>query len=650
MRTLDPRPREIKTHAMLINTPNNNNKRRALVKVLLFIAGATLFFAFGALFERHSSRLRRKSSVSFPSVQHQKLERRSSSGGGGGEEDEEEEEEEEEGSRFPPPPLPPPPLPPIPPSPLKQRAAVDSSSKSSSSSFASEGRGSCSIYSCVHTRDKNKFSFSAEQLHAAIEKEAKSSVVRVNVGDALKYTMKRCVLHPHNEFEIPPHKRGGEYDGITSKMEDLKTAMHRGIRLFPIVAHPLVWNVTDGVGVGHDRTIPKLPEHYLLSMRDLEKAEKIDEKYREKIESLMNAAKYWIDEAHALYEDGGGVVDSNEEEVRKVWAIWSGLNGFNYAYRLVAAKLGIGVVAFENAPFWRLIVDSTTGVASSQGSEKAYYWKYKDLVDENTAVREALDYKEKMVGAKGFEKNKEKWDMHVSPSTNLPIEISSRPAHRPLVVFLGHVYSDTSVTYMIESGFNDQVDVIVNTAFWCVKNDVDFVVKMHPAERRVFKKRQAPTETKLVNDPRWQKIRQTALKRNALLRVDGINSLSTYKLVDAADVVVTVLSVSGLESVIMGKEVILTGAAFYGKLGFTRDASNPTELQSHLFFALHERLSSLKSSTRSSTNSKKVALSPSRYKKAVTFFYVLRHYATVGRDDVAEIAKRIVRACVPPLR
>ena len=127
-------------------------------------------------------------------------------------------------------------------------------------------------------------------------------------------------------------------------------------------------------------------------MRDLEKAEKIDEKYREKIESLMNAAKYWIDEAHALYEDGGGGVDSNEEEVRKVWAIWSGLNGFNYAYRLVAAKLGIGVVAFENAPFWRLIVDSTTGVASSQGSEKAYYWKYKDLVDENTAVRDCLLY------------------------------------------------------------------------------------------------------------------------------------------------------------------------------------------------------------------------------------------------------------------
>ena len=27
----------------------------------------------------------------------------------------------------------------------------------------------------------------------------------------------------------------------------------------------------------------------------------------------MNAARYWIDEAHALYEDRGGAVESNEE-------------------------------------------------------------------------------------------------------------------------------------------------------------------------------------------------------------------------------------------------------------------------------------------------------------------------------------------------
>ena len=199
--------------------------------------------------------------------------------------------------------------------------------------------------------------------------------------------------------------------------------MHRGIPLFPIVAHPLIWNVTDGVGVGHGHKVPSLPENYLVSMRDLEKKrENRREVQREN--RIADECQVLDRRSDALYEDRGGAVESNEE-VKKVWAIWSGLNGFNYAYRLVAAKLGVGVVSFENAPFWRLIVDTTTGVASSQGSEKSYYWKYKDLVDENAAVREALDYKEKMYGTKGFEKNKEKWDMHVSPSTNLPPEISA---------------------------------------------------------------------------------------------------------------------------------------------------------------------------------------------------------------------------------
>jgi hypothetical protein len=307
----------------MITTSFANNRGRAVV--LLFIAGATLF-AFGALFERYfvasssppSQRWRKSESQQHHSRRSEDVEADLSFADGGerrSEVDYDDDKEEVSGrSLFPPP------------SPLKRAVA------------SSESRGRCSIYSCVQTKDKNKFSFSADQLQMAIEKEANraSALVRVNVGDALKYTMKRCVLHPHNEFEIPRHKRG-EYDTSSSKMEDLKTAMHRGIPLFPIVAHPLIWNVTDGVGVGHGHKVPSLPENYLVSMRDLEKTEKIDEKYREKIESLMNAAKYWIDEAHALYEDRGGAVESNEE-VKKVWAIWSGLNGFNYAYRQSAAE------------------------------------------------------------------------------------------------------------------------------------------------------------------------------------------------------------------------------------------------------------------------------------------------------------------------
>ena len=42
-----------------------------------------------------------------------------------------------------------------------------------------------------------------------------------------------------------------------------------------------------------------------------------------------------------------------------------------------------------------------------------------------------------------------------------------------------------------------------------------------------------------------------------------------------------------------------------------------------------------------------VALTPSLYKDVATFFYTFRHYATVDRNDVDEIARRIIRACTP---
>ena len=40
-----------------------------------------------------------------------------------------------------------------------------------------------------------------------------------------------------------------------------------------------------------------------------------------------------------------------------------------------------------------------------------------------------------------------------------------------------------------------------------------------------------------------------------------------------------------------------------------------------------------------------VALTPSLYEDVATFFYTFRHCATVDRNDVDEIARRIIRAC-----
>ena len=128
----------------MITTSFANNRGRAVV--LLFIAGATLF-AFGALFERYfvasssppSQRWRKSESQQHHSRRSEDVEADLSFADGGerrSEVDYDDDKEEVSGrSLFPPP------------SPLKRAVA------------SSESRGRCSIYSCVQTKDKNKFSF-----------------------------------------------------------------------------------------------------------------------------------------------------------------------------------------------------------------------------------------------------------------------------------------------------------------------------------------------------------------------------------------------------------------------------------------------------------------------------------------------------------
>ena len=62
---------------------------------------------------------------------------------------------------------------------------------------SSERRRQLFDFRNVQAEDKNKFSFSAHQLQMAIEKEANraSALVRVNVGDALKYYDEKVRFH-----------------------------------------------------------------------------------------------------------------------------------------------------------------------------------------------------------------------------------------------------------------------------------------------------------------------------------------------------------------------------------------------------------------------------------------------------------------------
>ena len=102
-------------------------------------------------------------------------------------------------------------------------------------------------------------------------------------------------------------------------------------------------------------------------------------------------------------------------------------------------------------------------------------------------------------------------------------------------------------------GFDDMVSVTIETVAWAIREEVNVVVKLHPAEARLCSEHPL-TYNKLLADPRWQLLSAT-WRQDRVLFVDWNNTLNTYKLIEMATVVVTAVSGSGLEALVMHKEV-----------------------------------------------------------------------------------------------
>lgn len=490
----------------------------------------------------------------------------------------------------------------------------------------------CNVVLCQDLSDKNRKNGFIDTVIGFKEETLSEELKKFD--DVNVETMEKCIRHPEEMWKIPEAATLGKQKN-SFKAEDLPTVKYREIPLSAVVSYSIIWNITETITNANQ--YHKFSDEMMISRTELLKNP--GGEHRDIVENIMAVASYWIDSAYTLFEDLRGGMNKSTASV--VMVNKNGLSGSSFAYRLVAAKLGIGTVSFENAILWRLVLDSTTGVSSHQGSEKIAFWRYKDIVDVDIALKEAHEYKEKALSQK-WQNNVDKWQTHSSPKSALPQKITERRDNRPLVLFLGHVYSDTSVIYMIADGFDDQVSVLVETATWCMKHGVDFIAKLHPAEKHAFKK--SPTYIKLSLDKRWK----TALEqkpKDLILDVDQNNMMNTYKLIEEADIVVTVVSGSGFESLIMGKQVINTGAAFYSRLGFTHDAKTPEELQMQLYFALKNKMNQNKTIGKN----ERLTLSDEKYKEVAKFFYIYKHYVTIDRSDATAAAKKIVSACAPAI-
>jgi hypothetical protein len=279
--------------------------------------------------------------------------------------------------------------------------------------------------------------------------------------------------------------------------------------------------------------------------------------------------------------------------------------------RFLAIIRGYNVVSIENSfNSKKLIWDNICGIAVNKLVARNYYWRYEDLIDQCQASQYADNYLDSI---KSF-----KADQHISPTR--AIELMSKD--KKTILFLANVLTDASI--MFNSWGITQINAIKAAATLAIKNNYKFILKIHPRERPQYSTNYENLTISALKADRkfWREITST---NNCL--IDDDNSFDTYSLIRRSDVCITISSQAGLEALLLGKETILLGNAYYGGLGFTRELINENQLES----AVSE------------------ALDPARKivdkDKVEKFFFIFDNLFSVEKNEfgIIEIISRVLR-------
>lgn len=248
--------------------------------------------------------------------------------------------------------------------------------------------------------------------------------------------------------------------------------------------------------------------------------------------------------------------------------------------RQLAINNEIPVLSLENTfNKNKSVWDDISGITVNKNLAKNYYWRYKEYVSTSAAQQ----YSE------GFIRNVKmlKTEEHTTPLNKL-----TKSANKKTIVYIGQVFTDSSVLFGIWN-FKDPVEIIKILVDYCIENDFELILKLHPKEYR---------GTNFLGKP-YNKLTYSKMKKDMALMgkikqhrvtVDSENEYDTYSLIDNADACITINSQAGLEALIKGKDVILCGNSFYGGLGFTYDAVNESMLINFLDMVLKNDISLIK--------------------------------------------------------
>lgn len=168
--------------------------------------------------------------------------------------------------------------------------------------------------------------------------------------------------------------------------------------------------------------------------------------------------------------------------------------------------------------------------------------------------------------------NKPKSNQHKSKGGNVPAELGG------YILFLGQVYTDASLLFN-QNEFSKNVISLIREVIRISKNlNKPVVLKLHPKENHgsdpvLFRPYENLTHRKLLGAG----IKESP---NDKIFIDHTDRWSTYNLIEKSTLAVTINSQSGLEAMLLGKELICCGNSYYENLQSCNSVRDNKSLES----------------------------------------------------------------------
>ncbi len=299
---------------------------------------------------------------------------------------------------------------------------------------------------------------------------------------------------------------------------------------------------------------------YDIDPENTEHANDIQKKYNEAVRGIDNLKKLFDRlDPDTVFVCGGGVFDSR-------------------CVVEVARRRGINVVGAENFMMGGFVIfDNLSGQIINRhslarmGSDILEAW-------------EVTDAERKEIFELWRRKLTEKAEEHKTGGIDKADDIKKAldlPRGCKTLLLLGQVRTDASI--VLDSPlYEDPVDMIEAVAR-CMKKSENtvLIVRLHPKE---FKGK-APNG-KPYDRSTYRSLIERGIDKLPNVKIVEDPGYNTYTLMEMADAGITINSQAGLEMCMLGKPVMVCGAAFYGNKGFTVDLGHPAALETTIDFLL----------------------------------------------------------------